>query len=122
MRLSEAIRLGALLKPQAFEHLVIDTPLSELAGLCALAGAALAIGQSKLHYTEFRARWPFTEETARCPKCCPNCHGWDDTVLAMIYHLNDYHRWTREEIADWVAVREQGEPAAVIPVVELVTV
>lgn len=122
MRLSEAIRLGALLKPQAFEHLVIDTPLSELAGLCALAGAALAIGQSKLHYTEFLARWPFTEETAPCP----TCHGLEDTVLAMIYHLNDYHRWTREEIADWVAVREQGESSVVThagtPVVELVTV
>lgn len=54
----------------------------------------------------------------RCPEL--NCNGYDKIVpvpvifgeqvakvhlrplLYLIVHLNDHHKWTREQIADWV--------------------
>jgi hypothetical protein len=38
-------------------------------------------------------------------------HSFNNTVT----HLNDDHRWTREQIADWVATIEQAEDVALTP-------
>jgi len=48
--------------------------------------------------------WAFVAMT----KICPQCH-MTDSISRLIPHLNDVHRWTREEIAGWIAKHEQPE-------------
>lgn len=95
MKLSEAIRLGAMLKPQAFGK------LSDGVGTCALGAAEDAVGMS------WFAAWPLQHPafTAGCPACKYVPDVIDQATPA---HLNDVHRWTREQIADWV---ESIEPS-----------
>jgi hypothetical protein len=43
---------------------------------------------------------------------CPNAEGYEcynRDLLDMIIHLNDYHHWSREKIADWVEYFEDTE-------------
>lgn len=98
MKLSEAIRLGALLHPQTFgatrKYAVIR---NEIVGTCAI-GAAREAGYSR----EFS--W---EVTGRCPACEHNTTTW--ALPNLMAHLNDFHRWTRERIADWVETVEPDE-------------
>lgn len=106
MQLSEAIRLGAMLKPQGFDAW---TPGHS----CALQAAADAVGigqEDNLMYVEARRRWPFLNEM----QTCPACNGPED-ALVTLWHLNDQHHWTRERIADWVATIE---PPVTEPVAE----
>jgi hypothetical protein len=84
LKLSEAIRLGAMLRPQDFGQ--YHSPL----GTCAL-GAAEDAG--------------FDFAVLRIPnmwRTCPGCGVQADTVRYLIVHMNDRHRWTREQIAAWV--------------------
>lgn len=102
MRLSDAIRLGALLAPQIRDHHFQRNGAGEIIASCAI-GAATHAGYC------FAAHRPFLDATRRtCPRC-----GVSGTVLSTIAHLNDWHRWTREAIADWVATLEgeDTEPA-----------
>jgi hypothetical protein len=83
LKLSEAIRLGAMLHPQAFGQ------LHSSEGTCALGAAEDAGFQlaSILGKNQFY----------RCPVC-----GGFGTLPVIIELFNDWHRWTREQIADWV--------------------
>ena len=109
MRLSEAIRLGAMIRPQAvgraFRH----------GRSCALGAALEATGMAynarrqrvDLDVTE---RWPWANDRhlkVRCPSCRTCFHTGAGDVIA---HLNDTHLWTRDAIAEWV---ETIEPADV---------
>lgn len=40
---------------------------------------------------------------ARTSPLDPNspCAGWDDLIERLI-HLNDFHHWTRHQVADWL--------------------
>src|SRR5580765_2975940 len=90
MKLSEAIRLGSMLKPQAFGH--FDTGR----GTCALGAAREAAGGMSFPIS--------TASPATCPACqqvmVTSEKVW--ATAATVVHLNDKHRWTRERIADWV--------------------
>ena len=129
MRLSEAIRLGAMLRPQAYGGFYQSFKYpdgSSVVGSCALGAAAEAIGAVAkvcgFGYDHDPLRrigknWPSAIGTiAACP-CCQ-----DETValvfagtrrqfrlrtvvnvISAVSHLNDRHRWSREQIADWVA-------------------
>jgi hypothetical protein len=101
MRLSEAIRLGAMMSPQAFRALFTDD------GTCALGGALLAVGATgEPALRSVRNRWPWAfTVSANCPSCGRSCH-----VFGVITHLNDNHRWPREQIATWVAGIEPSDP------------
>jgi hypothetical protein len=94
MRLSEAILLGAMMRPQAFRALFTDD------GACALGGALLAVGATgEPALRSVRNQWPWAfAVSANCPDCARSC-----PVFGVITHLNDNHRWTREQIATWVA-------------------
>jgi hypothetical protein len=94
MRLSEAIRLGAMMRPQAFRTLLTDD------GACALGAALLAVGSRPEEAVRSALdRWPWASTvSADCPRC-----GRSRTVFRVITHLNDRHRWTREQVAKWVA-------------------
>jgi len=103
MKLSEAIRLGSMLRPQAFGK-IFDGKSS-----CAFGAAQEALG---LHW-DFPVviTWPWLDD----PLICPACLLTEQLGAAVISsHLNDKHQWTREEIADWVAT---VEPQKINPVV-----
>lgn len=98
MRLSEAIRLGAMLHPQCFcGFATFDVTQNKITATCAL-GAAWEAG--------YRKQIPVR-------------------LVLGIMTKNDIERLSREEIADWVASQEAIEaPAsagAVDPVGEKVT-
>jgi hypothetical protein len=97
MRLSEAIRLGAMMRPQAFRTLLTDD------AACALGAALLAVGARPEEAVRSALnRWPWASTvSADCPRC-----GRSRAVFRVITHLNDGHRWTREQIAKWVAAIE----------------
>lgn len=98
MRLSEAIRLGAMLKPQAFgEYNTGNTT-------CAL-GAAMDASNLRCS-EELHVLWSWIDGTAMCPACADGERHIGHIIAA---HLNDRHRWTREQIADWVATVEPAE-------------
>jgi hypothetical protein len=117
MKLSEAIRLGAMLKPQT-------SGVFYRAGKTCANGAALdAIGALDIAANPYcgsrnerlKAEFPLVRTLIpRCPVCF-----YTSLLEWVIVHLNDDHRWTREQIADWVATVESaisrdvvsGEPA-----------
>lgn len=112
LTLSEAIRLGAMLKPQAFHELYSPTS----GGSCALGAAADALGLLDTEAGGYKSglvpeSWKWALRPAECPLC-----GTDfrlapliarREVQAVIVHLNNFHRWTREQIADFVETLEQ---------------
>lgn len=102
MRFSEAIRLGATMKPQTFDRFFDGV------GTCAIGAAYDAIGDLGLDTEEWAdavARF----DSVACPEC-----GRDrlailelsGTARNVVTHLNDFHRWTRERIADFVELHE----------------
>lgn len=119
MKLSEAIRLGAMLKPQGFGGYFV------YGKTCAMGAALDAIGQLRTTYghsadapeVDFRhyrlalnAAFPLL---AMEPVACPRCGFATRGLVEAIQHLNDApHRWTREQIADWVETIEQQQAAA----------
>lgn len=101
MKLSEAIRLGAMLRPQAF-YTAFDGH-----GTCAWGSAFEANGYRPICRTDkwcplwCNNPWKKLFEISRqCPVCA------DRISSDAIAHLNDTHKWTRECIADWVETIE----------------
>lgn len=109
MKLSEAIRLGAMLKPQCFGRYFYRD------GSCALGAAAdalgvqvdqLCVGNGTIVPQIYASNWPRSSVTfmfMTVPPLCPACGQQRAAVDCLIRHLNDEHRWTREQIADVVA-------------------
>ena len=94
MRLSEAIRLGAMMSPQAFRTLFTRDRA------CAWGAAMLAVGATRERTAgSARSRWPWAfTVSVNCPSCRRS-----RLVCEVIAHLNDDHRWAREKIGAWVA-------------------
>lgn len=100
MKLSDAIRLGSMMKPQGYRA------LSSESGTCALGAALDAISQpdSAPCY-----HWPIVDDfVVGCPACLGITQTWLGFIIA---HLNDDHRWTRERIADWIETLEARKPS-----------
>ena len=95
MRLSEAIRLGAMLHPQSFKNFREISRPFQVISTCAL-GAASEAGYS-LPQTWVR------RGTTTCPVCAVHK---EVHIFNTIVHLNDVHKWSREKIADWVSLVE----------------
>jgi hypothetical protein len=117
MKLSEAMRMNGMMKPQGFGSPSIFSPDAP----CALGGALQIIGRQIENDAvsclgAVREAWPWSDSARfACPAgdtCCP------DTGRNIVWHLNDQHRWTRQQIAGWVETVEPQEVAAVVPVVE----
>ena len=103
MKLSDAIRLGSSLRRQTRNRYFDE------GGSCALGAAAEASGvpyNEELGLTELRIKEHLREafpilatfELRPCPVCGYRYH--------LISHLNDKHEWTREQIANYVALEE----------------
>lgn len=107
MKLSEAIRLGAMLKPQGFG---VGAFYSSVA-TCAMGAALDALGAHSDDWaTEMCARYQVLSIEGSCPEC-----DKFERVISRIWHLNDTHRWTREQIADWVETLEPRDVEAPEP-------
>jgi hypothetical protein len=96
---SEAIREGAKLRPQGFGELHAN------GASCAIGAGREAIygtteGEQE-HYDQIRALFPYLQTRASCPACPLRL-----SLFIVAYHLNDDHRWTREQIADWLQSEE----------------
>jgi hypothetical protein len=92
MKLSEAIRLGSLLRPQGFRYLFDNHGRT-----CALGAALDAIRKLPDFLSDryIPEEWiNFINYHSQCPAC--------PFVGNVITHLNDFHKWTRESIADWI--------------------
>jgi hypothetical protein len=103
MKLSEAIRLGSMLHPQARHAMAVyeDTGSAiKVIATCAL-GAARQAGY-EVTVLENNTRQ------------CPACGSYEDfrslwDIHSLVVHLNDFHGWSREHIADCVEQFEQGD-------------
>jgi hypothetical protein len=102
MPLSQAIRLGSMLKPQVFGI------LRNRWGTCALGAAREAVGVRTR--ASVKLPWGWIEQESECPSCADEM-----SVDWIITHLNDNHRWTRERIADWVATVEPKQESTTLP-------
>lgn len=113
MKFSEAIRLGATLKPQIYGRLANEY------GTCAWGAAYDAIGM--LVDGGVRSPNPWLWVAKRMEVGCPEfgCSRREPVAAHIITHLNDDHHWTREAIADWVATVEPQEQEAAAPQAEL---
>src|SRR5688572_10558083 len=116
MRLSEAIRLGSMLKPQHHDsgefhvklpqprrvgdvlHIAPDTECS-----CAM-GAAIDAAQLNDAAIDAERGWPkaWRPLLHLLEEPCPACGHDHGTMYRTITALNDDHGWTREQIADFV--------------------
>jgi hypothetical protein len=96
MRLSEAIRLGSMLKPQGF---AIDYRTT-----CAIQAALEAIGKVGTPYAFVMDHWPWVSREETNP-----VSGEVTRVWSIIRELNDDRGWTREQIADWVESLERAQ-------------
>ena len=97
MLLSEAIRKGAVIRPQRFA----TVPHGPTDGSCVLQAAVEgATGILADWSNSLRPLWPnIYSKQCECPEC-GTTHAYGTGMLAIC--LNDRHRWTRERIADWV--------------------
>lgn len=113
MKLFEAIRLGAMMKPQAFDDY---TPGHS----CALQAANDAIG-NPTHWKSLCRYFDVLNTIAARPDRCIDFSF--DTLTDVIWHLNDDHKWTRERIAVRVETIEQPAveqpPAEELPCLQL---
>ncbi len=129
MKLSEAIRLGSMMKPQAFgvfgSGVEAGPVFGDVLGLrvvivtatCALGAALHAVGHDMIYGDNVMALTEHFSSPAflsvmnsRCPACDVSHHFLGGNTIA---HLNNDHLWTREQIADWVETVE-GRAASVV--------
>jgi hypothetical protein len=95
VKLSEAIRLGAMMKPQGFD----GTGNRECPRTCAFGAALDAVSGENVAEI-----WPWLRTLFDpCPVCADVSRPSYYESFGVIPHLNNDHRWTREQIADWVA-------------------
>lgn len=113
MKLSTAIRLGAMLKPQGFGKYLEDE------ATCALGAALDARGVFGTHFRESELFPIILILSPGCPICDERSYGGD--VGSTIFHLNDDHLWTRERIADWVETVEAAQDTTLAEPVKVLT-
>lgn len=101
MRLSEAIRKGATIRPQTFNDYWNSLDDGYMVGTCALGAALEAVGIPLQAMCEDAVRLHFPE-TRRSWESVPGVI----TLSDEIEYRNDTLHQTREEIADWL--QEQG--------------
>lgn len=100
MKMWKAMLKGAKMGPQLFGRLKIGN------GSCAVGAVCLSMGFMKAQ--ELRNKFPFLWDLESCPVSgC--CDIKVQTLNNVIVHLNDNHKWSRENIAHWVRSIEDPE-------------
>lgn len=110
MRLSEAIRLGATIRPQAMGFYFVADASCAIGAACEAVGIGEFIDTPSL-VNAFGKYWFEVGQRLPCPEC-GKVFDKDKSRARTITHLNDDHMWTRERIADFVELHElpQSEP------------
>ena len=116
MKLSEAIIAGAKLRPQAFGHYFTGTTRTDACSCvvgcvyeATFEDAVLSHDALVNQIEQLCSRFDLLRGHEKM--YCPECAGEEckhDCLLNILIHLNDDHRWTREQIAAWVAEREDA--------------
>lgn len=105
MKLSQAIRLGAMMRPQGRAGLLVNGKTCALGAACEAVGIVIGeVGTHSRIYSDLRERWPLL--TLSGPHS--NCMGAND-IMQAIWMMNDICCHTREQIADWVESIESIE-------------
>lgn len=101
--LSEAIRAGAALRPQAFQPGIRSSSCAIEAGVEAITGVAFA------DYNLIEDMYQYTADVrVLCPMGGCRFYGqYPAPLLTLCWHLNDYHKFTREQTADWLESEEE---------------
>lgn len=108
MKLSEAILEGCKRYPrQEYKRLYYED------AACVVGAALAGINKATASYTLATARmaqmWPDFMERNLVP--CPGC-GIPASTYSLLVHLNDSHRWSRENIAQWLKDTVEGAQEA----------
>ena len=111
MRLSDAIRRGAKMRPQNIGSFFSEKGSGSTCALgaaaegCGVLGACL--NSSSLY--PLNNRWPMMYDSHHESPCGCIPTGW--MLHNQIAHLNDIHKWSREAIAEWVeTIENKQEP------------
>lgn len=115
MKLSEAILLGSIGSDQGFGHMS-GTKSSE--DKCTIGAALLAVGR-EVDITpiyELGVVWPWVTQEVSAPQdVTPLENHAEQSVRNYIWWLNDRMKWTRPQIAAWVASIEPQEEPITVP-------
>lgn len=58
-------------------------------------------------YDTIKDTWPIAgADPGPCPAC--GCGLGKHTLMSQVWHLNDYHKWTVDQIADYVQTLENA--------------
>lgn len=111
MRLSEAIREGSKKTYQCFHSFFAFTSLDAgRTGACAIGAAVYdKLKNMRLDETPAEIAERFFPILLVGDIQCPACDLSPDprqTLRYVVQHLNDYHSWSREAIAEWVETIE----------------
>jgi hypothetical protein len=116
MKFSEAMSLGAMLHIQGTACLWQCDYNGGIIRTCAWGAALEAIGipmrngQKRANRKRIPTTWQIlAKQRVPCPagtSCLPHNKANTTTIGRLIEHLNDHHRWTREQIADWLETLE----------------
>lgn len=123
MTLADAIRKGAMQRPQCDGLFVRSLVTGEVTRTCVLAAAHEGVfgappgvdGEDEdtdaVMTSLIRAGYDLLAHVPECPQC-----GREGGLLGYtLFHLNDDHEWTREAIADWLDTLPEADrsgPAA----------
>ena len=111
MTLSDAIRLGSMLKPQGRGALHKDGQTCAYGAAMDAIGCLPAEGAECSHdYDALGDEWPIGNVRAECPVT----FLWSE-VGDIVTDLNDVYGWSREWIADWVETIERQHAALESP-------
>ena len=118
MKASEALILGSTMVPQGFGgHSIMDGTKPCALGTIALVTGILAFSNITNIYSNLRRGFPFLGVEAACPACRygDKPTPYNNTVDEITWHLNDTHKWTRPQIAEWLKQYEVDQPEVKLP-------
>jgi len=104
--LVEAIREGSKLRPQCYWRFYSN------GGSCVLGAAAEHMGkQEEIESKDISIcnLWPVMNISHFHHQPCPCCFHAHGSLSITVVELNDNHRWTREQIADWLETLSRKE-------------
>jgi hypothetical protein len=101
---SAAIRDGALKFPEVYGPYFKHDAKGNICGACAI-GAGLAMCGLPGNSAELQQAFPYMAAAVRCPE--GDSHQGENDLIGICILLFEFHRWTREAIADWLYTEEE---------------
>lgn len=104
---SEAIREADGVIPQSFFGPEARGLLKVDRGkYCAIEAGLKVLGKraTRNYMDHVRDFFPYLDTASAC---CPRCDIAEDSLIALLWHLNDIHRLSFGQIADWLELEEE---------------